>query len=56
MMRHVLRLRGIEVSEGFPADLPAFHESSGEAVVAAALASESEEDFLARLRRPVRAR
>ena len=56
MMRHVLRLRGIGVSEGFPADLPAFHESSGEAVVTAALACESEEDFLARLRRPVRTR
>ena len=52
----ILRSRGIGVSEGFPADRPAFHESSEEAVAAAALACESEEDFLTRLRRPVRAR
>ena len=56
MARQILRLRGIGVSEGFPADLPAFQESSGEAVTAAAFACESEEDFLARLRRSVRAR
>ena len=56
MARLLLRSRGIEVSEGFPADLSAFHESSEEAVLAAAQACESEEDFLARLRRPVRAR
>ena len=55
MARQILRSRGIEISTGFPADLPAFHESSEEAV-AAALACESEEDFLTRLRRPVRAR
>ena len=54
--RHLLRSRGIGVSEGFPADLSAFHESSEEAVITAAQACESEEDFLARLRRPVRAR
>ena len=55
MARHILRSRGIEVSEGFPAGLPGFHESSEE-VVAAALACESEADFLTRLRRPGRAR
>ena len=54
--REDLRSLGIGVSEGFPADLPAFRESSEEAVAAAALACESEEDFLARLRRPDRAR
>ena len=56
MARQLLRLRGIGVSEGFPADLPMFQESSEDAVTAAAFACESEEDFLARLRRPVRAR
>ena len=56
MALQILRSRGIGVSQGFPADLPAFHESSEEAVAAAALACESEEDFLARLRRPDRAR
>ena len=48
-VRQILRSRGIRVSAGFPADLPAFRESSEEAVVAAAIACESEEDFQARL-------
>ena len=52
MARQILRSRGIEVSEGFPANLPGFHESSEEAVASPALACESEEDFLTRLRRP----
>ena len=56
MARQILRSRGIGVSEGFPADLPTFQESSEEAVTAAALACESEEDFLTRLRRPGSAR
>ena len=51
MARQMLRSRGIEVSAGFPADLPAFHGSSEEAVVAAALACEDEGDFEVRLRR-----
>ncbi len=42
MARQMLRSRGIEVSAGFPADLSAFHGSSEEAVVAAALACEDE--------------
>ena len=48
MVRRMLLLRGIEVSEGFPAGLPA--ECDEDAVVTAALACESEADFLARLR------
>ena len=54
MARQILRARGIEVSAEFPAGVPALHESSDDAVVAAALACESEEDFQARLR--IRAR
>ena len=49
MARQMLRSRGLEISAGFPADLPAFHESSEEAVVAAALACEDERDFESRL-------
>ena len=57
MARQMLRSRGIEVSAGFPADLPAFHGSSEEVVVAAALACEDERDFEGRLRsRPARKR
>ena len=51
MVRRILSSRGIEISAGFPADLPAFHGSSEEAVVAAALACEDERDFEVRLRR-----
>lgn len=50
MARRMLRSRGIEVSAGFPADLPAFHGSSEEAVAAAALACEDERDFEVRPR------
>ena len=48
-VREVLRSRGIEVSAGFPADVPGFGEAPGDAVIAAALACRSEEDFRARL-------
>lgn len=52
MARRILLSRGIEVSDGFPADLPAFTDSSEDAIVTAALACENETDFEARLRRP----
>ena len=48
MVRQVLLSRGIEVSEGFPADAPAFARLSEAAIVAAALACDSEQDFNAR--------
>ena len=48
-VRALLRSRGIEVSAGFPADVPGFGEAPEDAVVAAALACRSEEDFRARL-------
>ena len=48
MVRQMLRSRGVEVSDGFPTGLPA--ECAEDAIVAAALACESEADFLARLR------
>ena len=48
MVRRMLLLRGIEVSDGFPAGLPV--ECDEDAVVTAALACRSEADFLARLR------
>ena len=51
MVRQMLSARGIEVSEGFPADVPGFAESPRAAVVAAALACESEQDFRARIPR-----
>ena len=53
MARQILLLRGIEVSAGFLAGGAAFADWSEDAVVAAALACESEADFLARLQRPV---
>ena len=56
MVRQILRSRGIEVSAGFPADVPAFEDSPEDAVVAAALACRSEEDFRARLGGRLRAR
>ncbi len=49
MARQILLSRSIEVSEGFPADMPAFAGLSEAAVVAAALACESEKDFNARM-------
>ena len=51
MARQMLLSRGIEVSEGFPADAPGFAESPEAAVVAAALDCESERDFHARIMR-----
>ena len=55
-VRQILRSRGIGVSAGFPADVPAFEDSPEDAVVAAALACRSEEDFRARLGGRLRAR
>ena len=49
MVRQTLLSRGIEVSEGFPADMPAFAGLSEAAIVAAALACDSERDFNARV-------
>ena len=49
MARQMLLSRGIEVSEGFPADAEAFAGLSEAAIVAAALACDSERDFYARM-------
>ena len=49
MAPQILRSRGLEVSEGFPAGAAAFAASSDEAIAAAALACGSDRDFLARL-------
>ena len=49
-VRELLRLRGIAVSEAFPANVPGFAEAPEEAIAAAALACDSEEDFRARIR------
>ena len=51
-IRQILLSRGIEVSAGFPADAPDFAESPGDEAVAAALICDSEQDFLARIRKP----
>ena len=51
MARRMLLSRGVEISEDFPANVPAFADSPEEAIVTAALACESETDFQARLRR-----
>ena len=51
MVRQMLLSRGIEVSEGFPADVPAFAGLSEAAIVAVALACDSERDFNARMAR-----
>ena len=51
MARQVLLSRGIEVSAGFPADASAFAGLPEAAIVAAALACDSERDFNARLAR-----
>ena len=48
MVRQILRSRGVGVSDGFPAGV--LSECSEDTIVAAALACESEADFLARLR------
>ena len=49
-VREMLRLRGIAVSEGFPANAPGFAEAPEEVAVSAGLACDSEEDFRARIR------
>ena len=49
MVRQVLLSRGIEVSAGFRADASAFAGLPEAAIVAAALACDSERDFNARL-------
>ena len=51
MVRQILRSRGIEVAEGFPADAEAFAAASEEVLLAAALACTNDADFLAALRR-----
>ena len=51
MVRQILRSRGIEVSEGFPAGAVAFAAASEAAPLSAALACEDEADFLAALAR-----
>ena len=50
MVRRMLLSRDIEVSEGFPLNVPGFGESSEAAIVAAAFACDSEQDFHARIR------
>ena len=49
IVRQMLLSRGIEVSEGFPAGVPEFAGLSEAAIVAAALACDSERDFNARV-------
>ena len=51
MVRQMLLSRGIEVSEGFPGDMPGFAVLPEVAVVTAALACKSEDDFRARVTR-----
>ena len=50
MVRRILLSRGIEITEDFPANVPAFAEATDDAVVSAALACGSESDFRTRLR------
>ena len=50
MVRRMLLARGIEVSEGFPSNVPGFGESPEAVLVDAALACDSERDFQARIR------
>ncbi len=50
MVRQILRSRGIEVGEGFPADAVAFSAASEASLLEAALACANEADFLAALR------
>ena len=49
MVRRMLSARGIEVSEGFPFNVPGFAESPEAVIVDAALACGSERDFHARI-------
>ena len=51
MVRQMLLSRGIEVSEGFPGDMPGLAVLPEVAVVTAALACKSEDDFRARVTR-----
>ncbi len=50
MVRQMLLSRDIEVSEGFPSNVPGFGESPEAVLVDAALACDSERDFHARIR------
>ena len=50
MVRRMLSSRGVEVSEGFPFNVPGFAESPEAVIVAAALACADERDFHARIR------
>ena len=50
MVRRMLSSRGVEVSEGFPFDVPGFAESPEAVIVTAALACADERDFHARIR------
>ena len=50
MVRQMLLSRNLEVSEGFPSNVPGFDESSEAAIAAAAFACDSEQDFHARIR------
>ena len=50
MVRQVLLSRDIEVSEGFPSNVPGFGESPEAVLVDAALACDSERDFHAHIR------
>ena len=49
-IRRILTIRGIEVSEEFPANAPSFAEASEEALINAALACDSEANFRMRIR------
>ena len=51
MVREILRVRGIAVSDQGLAHVPEIDETSDDAVVCAALACNDEADFLAELRR-----
>ncbi len=51
MVRQILRSRGIEVSEGFPAGAVAFAAASEAVLLSAALACKDQTDFLAALAR-----
>ena len=50
MVRRMLSSRGIDVSEGFPFNVPGFAEPPEAAIVAAALACDGERDFHTRIR------
>ena len=52
MVRQVLQRRGIAVSPAFPTDVANFADVSADALLDAAMACTSEQDFQARLQRP----